>query len=416
MKAGNLILKRIEGNKASILDIDGDIKCVYVPVHISAADGREFEIIEIDKNAFPRFNSGNRLNCLQFDPLSAIESVNYSVLCKFSHVMELPQNLKRIVFDTGSYLGSPKNRPVIETCNKYLISQRNGSIMFLHPSEIVRGEFKRSRLIIRETTQSIGKFAFKGNLFLNSVFFPASLTKIEEFSFSECINLKYVTFAADSLLKSIKKEAFSQTGIKRITFPASLVHIEDGAFAKCKNLKKVVFLENSKIKSIGADAFIQTALKKLNVPCSCEEIKRCAFYECSDLEFISFEKESKLKIIDSWAFRSTAVKELHFPVSIEEIRDCAFYECQNLRFISFGSDSKLKKIQMWAFRSTSLKAIVIPSNVEEIGESVFSDCRKLKSISFTNDVIPYKFQNVIRVPPSIIYGCQKLSIPNLVSC
>ena len=76
-------------------------------------------------------------------------------------------------------------------------------------------------------------------------------------------------------------------------FPASLESIGDYAFAYGPfgaeaNLKTVTFAEGSVLKSIGEAAFFTTSLTSLHLPASLESIGAGAFYDCPQLTNVTF--------------------------------------------------------------------------------------------------------------------------------
>ena len=60
-------------------------------------------------------------------------------------------------------------------------------------------------------------------------------------AFSDCKELKHVTFANGSGLKTIGMYCFFESGLEEIAIPSSVTTIGDHAFSSCKNLRKVTF-------------------------------------------------------------------------------------------------------------------------------------------------------------------------------
>lgn len=73
---------------------------------------------------------------------------------------------------------------------------------------------------------------------LDSVCLSFSLDKISAMTFCGCVDLESV--ALPSTVRSIGKEAFAGSGLKRVDIPGSVKEIGDGAFAQCEHLEEVI--------------------------------------------------------------------------------------------------------------------------------------------------------------------------------
>lgn len=83
---------------------------------------------------------------------------------------------------------------------------------------------------------------------IRSIIIPHSVVKIDDFSFSECKNLKSIEFHPDSNLEIIGREAFSSTAIEKIKIPSKVKFIGDFSFYLCENLQSIEFSSNSKLQ------------------------------------------------------------------------------------------------------------------------------------------------------------------------
>ena len=151
---------------------------------------------------------------------------------------------------------------------------------------------------------------------LESVFFPRTMKIIEEHSFKECRNLKFIylnegletigqsaffgctslrNFTLPSSLKEIGQAAFDGCfEITEINVPGSVTHIPDQCFDWCKNLSSVVFNEGT--KTIGRDAFYHCEkLSSVILPRSITAIAEFAFEYCYNLHEITY-----LGTIEEW--------------------------------------------------------------------------------------------------------------------
>lgn len=89
---------------------------------------------------------------------------------------------------------------------------------------------------------------------------------IEDGSFYYCLNLRYIDFEQNSKLKSIGKEAFSQSSIESFLMPPNVVQIDETAFFKCKYLQIIEIDENSKLECIDQMWFVRNKYAIVMIP------------------------------------------------------------------------------------------------------------------------------------------------------
>lgn len=180
---------------------------------------------------------------------------------------------------------------------------------------------------------------------LISVKLPKTITKIDDYVFANCTNLKDVEF---------------QTGLERIG---------DYAFQSCDNLRSLEL--KSGLKSIGYSAFSGSSydlgngwfsgipkFEEVILPEGLETIGSSAFDNNSNLKRIAFP--STLKTIGYQSFRNCIqLTTISLPTSLQNIPDYAFSNC------------------------SSLTEVRIPSTIIWIGDYAFEGCPQL------NDVYTY---------------------------
>ena len=151
---------------------------------------------------------------------------------------------------------------------------------------------------------SIAEGAFWGNLNLETVVLPSSMTEIGDNAFAECDNLRAVSLGR------------------------GLTGIGDGAFAHCSSLSNIEFPES--IKSIGEVCFNGcNSLRKISLPGSLIKIANNGFENCDSLERVVLG--SGIREIGDFAFSCCwELKYIAIPSSVQLIGDNAFYCCQNL--------------------------------------------------------------------------------------
>ena len=207
---------------------------------------------------------------------------------------------------------------------------------------------------VGHTVRVIGGSAFEESV-LTGITIPALVRSIDGGAFSNCSNLRTVTFAENSSLKKI----------------------DTNAFDLCKSLKSITIPES--VTSIGAYAFQGSGLTSITIPAGVKIIANNTFKGCSDLETIIFADDSSLNIIQPDAFNNTGLKSITIPAGVTSIGKSAFYKCSNLETVTFESVRNLVSIGEWAFYKTGFTSITIPTTVTNIGKSAFEGS-KLTSI------------------------------------
>ena len=134
-----------------------------------------------------------------------------------------------------------------------------------------------------EHTFTIGDYAFKECVALQSLALPAYVTEIGAGAFYGCVALGGLTFAEGSRMAEIKDYAFIDCiALQNVEFPASLKAVGAAAFFECVALESVIFNEGT--LTIGAQAFQKcSALAEVKLPASLEAIGQYAFHTCESL-------------------------------------------------------------------------------------------------------------------------------------
>lgn len=145
---------------------------------------------------------------------------------------------------------------------------------------------------IADTVKTIAPHVFEG-LEMESIVIPDSVESIGAYAFADCTNLKSIVLP--SSVKNIDEGAFSGcVALETVTFGDNLTVIGDNAFADCAVLKEVNF-PNS-LTEIGAGTFEGcTALKKLKMPNMLTEIGDRAFADCYSIKEVEFNSKSDIE-------------------------------------------------------------------------------------------------------------------------
>lgn len=258
-----------------------------------------------------------------------------------------------------------------------------------------------SSLIIPDSLEIIGDYAFGGCAELETLHIPASVKHIQGNPFPSMLPI-----TTDSQLYVVKDDilyekdytrlihAFSFS--KTIIIAPSVRKIEHGAFSGCNNLSSIIV--HSDINEIG----------------------KFAFSDCQNLNNVIIN--AKMEIIPDGLFRGSGIYEFDIPTETKKIGLASFADCKRLQKViipenvtkidafAFKNDESLKyvtinaniqTIEQGTFRGcSSLKEIIIPEGVKSIGEEAFKDCTSLETIS-----LPYSLEEL---DYAVFEGCTNL--------
>ena len=144
---------------------------------------------------------------------------------------------------------------------------------------IADGAFKSnnriSEIVIPDTVEYIGEFAFWGCTHLEKVTMADSVTEIKTGAFKECGVLSDVKLSA-ALTKISDFTFWGCTALETVVIPTAVTEISDAAFLGCKKLKNVTV--PASVKVIGDCAFYgNEALEKITLPAGVESFGSAIF-------------------------------------------------------------------------------------------------------------------------------------------
>lgn len=246
---------------------------------------------------------------------------------------------------------------------------------------------------ITENMVTIGASAFmgcKGEQF-TTVTIPASVTKLEQNTFANCLSLATVTF----------------TNTESVTEIAAMCFANDGALTECEL--------PAKLEVLGDSAFGATALTHVRIPVTLREAKQ-PFSKCQQIGQIEWE-EGLTKVIDNLFQNMESSLKVDFQNQITEIGNHAF---DSSLITGITGTNKLVKIGEYAFNSCAgisgkveLPAVTeihayafskifatdfeISENITLIDNSAFMNCTNLKAINKNDGVADVDLGNMTKL-------------------
>ena len=352
-----------DANRATITGYSGNATALYIPGEI---DGHE--VVAIGDRAFQ--NRTDLRTVMIPDSVTEIEAYSFNNCTNLSNVT-LSKSLK---YMGGRAFGSCEKITQIEIPKSLDNCGNSGYASYHGPFGACSG---LKKIIFEEGTKEISNNLFRGCTGLEEISIPASVIKIERYTFADCTNLKNVYFSNG--VKNVENNAFTNcTSLTKVNIPDTVDSIGNSAFSGCTNLIEVHLPD--KLKETASDTF--SGCKKLtaiNFPSTLTTIGNSAFSGCESLPEAILP--SGVEKIETNAFKNCkAMKKAVVPDTVSSIGSSAFYGCEALADITLGS--KLKKIESQTFYGcTVLPSIVLPYNVTTIGDSAFVNCTKLTQIT-----------------------------------
>lgn len=140
-------------------------------------------------------------------------------------------------------------------------------------------QVSRFTLILPDTLQRIGKYAFQGCTAMNDIIIPASVTYIGEGAFYGCPSLDYIYFKEDITITEIPERLCYGGSLKgvgiaynngtftkddNIEFPESITKINNNAFENCSSMGHTLEIGGN-ITTVGDYAFYGTSIDVIHI-------------------------------------------------------------------------------------------------------------------------------------------------------
>lgn len=296
----------------------------------------------------------------------------------------LPDNITNIS-DSTFYNSSLENITVDEKNEHY--SSQDGILFNKDKTELILypPKMESKNYTIPNSVKSIGRSAFLGCNFLESVAIPNSVKSIGELAFSSCDSIKSITIP----------DSVTDIGRKAFDYSKSLENISIDEKNKTYSSQDGILFNKGKTKLLFVP--MGTKLKNYTIPSGVKNIETFAFKGCAIENLII--SDSVTSIGYGAFYNCSSLKNAIIPDSVTYIGAMAFYECSSLEKVTIPNS--LKNIESSTFMYChSLSSVTIPESVTDIGLDAFCDCSSIKNIN-----IP---ANVINIEYDAFSGCTSL--------
>lgn len=273
---------------------------------------------------------------------------------------------------------------------KWLKKQQKQSPLVVVNGILLDGSLCVGEVVVPEEIHTVSGWAFANGLGIEKIRFLSERTRVEEYAFRNCINLREITLADGTCitftgigdrereLPPLAKQAvmeclncfktnednvlIASTGnISKLRIAYGITAIGERTFEDGNLLTEVSLPET--VKSIGNSAFSGCKwLEEVKGAKRVEQIGERAFSCCGVLKRVELS-ECLQKIGVRTFEHCTSLEEILLPEGIEEIPEKAFYRCHTLRRVQF------------------------PSTLKRIGKEAFAFCRELREIQLPAKVI-----------------------------
>lgn len=238
-----------------------------------------------------------------------------------------------------------------------------------------------SSLTLSNSLRIIGNDAFDYCHFTGIITIPASIESIGNNPFNSCQTIDGFTVESGNNHYDSRNncnaiiETTSNTliiGCKNSTIPHTVTTIANEAFAYCRSLDSIII--PSSVNSIGNQAFcFCTGLNSINIPSSLNSIEGNPFMGCYNISEITvddgnvtFDSRNGCNAVINTNTNELVIgcQNTIIPDNITSIGEYAFFNCQNMA-----------------------GELIIPNSVTTIGNYAFSNCSELSgTLSIPNSV------------------------------
>ena len=242
--------------------------------------------------------------------------------------------------------------------------------------------------------KEIGAYAFSFAPQITELNIPATVTKIDDPSFSDLPNLAKITVAEDNIGFAAIDDVLFHKKMKTIycypqgkagdsyTLPDTITTIAAKAFYHSQ-LKSVTMPDT--VTKILASAFEGSKIEQINLSAKLSQIYESAFADCTGLTSMVFPE--RVTSLAANSFKGcTGLTEIVVPANVGVMDAGAFDGCTGLKTIDIQTSS-IQRVSANTFRGCSaLESVSYNAAILGIGDEAFSGCASLKAFELTDGI------------------------------
>ncbi len=262
-----------------------------------------------------------------------------------------------------------------------------------------------TKVVLPESLEKIGSYAFKGCTSLKEIELPASVKTLDSHAFSRSM-LEKIVFRGSSAV-TFRDNAFADmTQLTEIVMPQSvdvlgnqlfrgsylLQHIVlpqtvrrmgDEMFKDCIGLLSAELPHTVSSGAIGKRMFADCSkLQTVTMPTNISEIPEETFFRCSALT--TFTVPQNITSISDGAFRSSGIENVTMHDAVTTFGTGVFEYTPNLKTITLSNG--MTQIPARTFRGSGIREIQLPQSITEVCDSAFMDCQSISNVSLQEGV------------------------------
>lgn len=230
-----------------------DVQYTGEPTLVGVTDGDEVSVT-IEKIRFSELKVGSVALAVTAQ-LSGTDAGNYKLSASGGLSATIVQDESVFTVDSNGvltgYTGDPNDLVIPETVNG--VTVKGIADELFRVTDYTEYGFKTVQL--PDTLESIGAQAFAGNILLESIVIPASVTNIGESAFNSCSELSSIVFEEGTAPLTVGVSAFEGTSATDVTIPARLTELPRYCFADCDGGSGYVKIHKD-VTVIGQEAFL----------------------------------------------------------------------------------------------------------------------------------------------------------------
>lgn len=242
----------------------------------------------------------------------------------------------------------------------------SSSDFIIENGELISYKGTSKTVVIPESVEKIGAFAFKDNTIIREVKFNENLKEIGESAFERCLSLIHIELPKNVI--KLEKRAFARCySLVGIVLNDNLHGIGEECFAFCTSMK--IFTLNEKAKSIDGSAFNGCdLLGKILVDITSDT------YQSIDGILYNYESKTLVRCPPNYQKEYVLM-----PSEYTHIGNYAFSKCVNISEVIISKNAV--NIGKFAFEDCSgLYSITLPDSIKAVDISAFKGWKENQKI------------------------------------